>query len=92
VFDQRSCVSRDEVLFEAVDKLTATVMALKVLFAVVNVAILPVLGQPAPRTLISDDHGFLLTSASWEAFLVNSSMESLGEHYMDITTVRAASP
>ena len=43
-FDQRSCVSRDEVLFEAVDKLTAAVAALMVLFATVDVAIFLVLG------------------------------------------------
>jgi hypothetical protein len=63
VFDQRSCVSRDEVLCEAVDKLTAAVLAVMVLFAVVDVAIFLVLGRLTPRALISDDHRFLLTSA-----------------------------
>jgi hypothetical protein len=56
-------VSRDEVLFEAVDKLTAAGMALMVLFAVVDVAIFLVLGRLTPWTHISDDHRFLLTSA-----------------------------
>jgi hypothetical protein len=63
VFDERSCVSRDEVLCEAVDKLTAAVMALMVLFAVVDVAIFLMLRRLTPRTLISDDHRLLLTSA-----------------------------
>ena len=45
-----------------------------------------VLGRLASWTLISDDHRLLLTSAGWEAFLVNSSMDSLGEHYMERTT------
>jgi hypothetical protein len=39
-------------------------MALMVLFAIVDVAIFLVLGRLTPRTLISDDHRFLLTSAS----------------------------
>jgi hypothetical protein len=63
VFDERSCVSRDEVLCEAVDKLTAAVMALMVLFAVVDVAIFRMLRRLTPRTFISDDHRLLLTSA-----------------------------
>jgi hypothetical protein len=62
-FDQRSGVSRDAVLCEAVDKLTAAVMALMVLFAVVDVAIVLVLGRLTPWTHISDDHRLLLTSA-----------------------------
>jgi hypothetical protein len=63
VFDECSYVSRDEVLFEAVDKLTAAVMALMVLFAVVDVAIFLVLRRLTPWTHISDDHRLLLTSA-----------------------------
>ena len=43
-FDQRSRVIRDEVLFEAVDKLTAAVVALMVLFAIADVAIFLVRG------------------------------------------------
>jgi hypothetical protein len=62
-FDQPPCVNRDEVLFEAVDKLTAAVVALMVLFAVVDVAIFLVFGRLAPRTHVSDDHRCLLTSA-----------------------------
>jgi hypothetical protein len=62
-FDQRSCVSRYEGWCEAVDKLTAAVMALMVLFTVVNVAIFLVLGRLTPRTHLSGDHRCLLTSA-----------------------------
>jgi hypothetical protein len=50
-------------LFEAVDKLAAAVMALMVLFAVVDVAILLVPGRLTPWTHISDDHRLLLTPA-----------------------------
>jgi hypothetical protein len=63
VCDERSCLSRDEVWFEAVDKLTAAVMAVMGLFAVVEVAIFLVPGSLTPWTLISDDHRLLLTSA-----------------------------
>jgi hypothetical protein len=63
VFDERSCVSRDEVLCEAVDKLTAAVMALMVQFAVVEGAIFLVLGRLTPWTHSADDHRVLLTSA-----------------------------
>lgn len=41
---------------EAIDKLTATVLALMVLFAVVNVTICLILGGHVRRTDISDDH------------------------------------
>ena len=50
-------------LLKAFDKLATTVMALMVLFAVVDVAIFLVLGRLTPWTYISDDHRFLLTSA-----------------------------
>jgi hypothetical protein len=63
--DERTCVIRDEVLFEAVDKLTAAVVAVMVLFAVMNEAIFLILGGLAPRTHISDDHSVLLTSTGW---------------------------
>jgi hypothetical protein len=42
--DQSSGVIRDEVLLKAIDKLTSTVLALMVLFAVVDVAVFLVLG------------------------------------------------
>jgi hypothetical protein len=42
--DQISCVIRDDVLLEALDKLTAIVLALMVLFAVVKVTVFLVLG------------------------------------------------
>jgi hypothetical protein len=51
-FDQRSCVIRDEVLFEALDKLTSTVLALMVLFAVVNMPVFLILGRLTPRWLM----------------------------------------
>jgi hypothetical protein len=41
----------------------AAVMALIVLFAVVDVAIFLILGRLTPWTQISDDHHWLLTSA-----------------------------
>jgi hypothetical protein len=51
-------VARDEVLLEAIDKLTATVLALVLLFAVVNVAVLLIGGGFTTRTDISDDHSY----------------------------------
>lgn len=47
---------RDEVLLEAIDELTATVFALMILFAVVNVPIFLIRGGFAARTDLSDDH------------------------------------
>jgi hypothetical protein len=43
-FDERPCVLRDEVLFETVDKLPSTLLALMILFAVVNATVSLVLG------------------------------------------------
>ena len=63
-FDESSCVLRDEVLFEAVDKLTPAVVALMVLFAVVNVTVFLILGRLTPWAHVSDNHGLLLTSLS----------------------------
>ncbi len=76
-----------KVEFEAVDKLTPTVVALMVLFAVVNVTVFLVLGGLTPWADVSDDHGLLLTSAGWVRVLVNNSTELSGQHYMDITTL-----
>jgi hypothetical protein len=64
-FDERACVIRDEGVFEAVDQLTAAVVAVMVLFAVMHVAIFIILEGLAPRAHISDDHGVLLTSTAW---------------------------
>ena len=63
--DQSSGVIRDEVLLQALDKLTATVLALMVLFAVVNVTIFLVFGGLTARTHILDEHSFVLTPFSW---------------------------
>jgi hypothetical protein len=52
----------NEVLLEAPDELPATVVAVMILFAVVNVPIFLILGGLASRTHISDDHDLLLTS------------------------------
>jgi hypothetical protein len=49
-------------LLETLDKLAPTVVAVMILFAVMNVTIFLVLGGLAPRTHVSDDHGVLLTS------------------------------
>jgi hypothetical protein len=63
VCDEGSGVSSDEVVCAAVDKLTAAGMALMVLCAVVEVAILRVLGRLTPWTHRSEDPGLLWTSA-----------------------------
>jgi hypothetical protein len=67
-FDQPACdqctgVSRDEVLCEAVDKLLAAVVAVMSLLAMVQMAVLLVLGRLTLWTHLSDDHRWLLSSA-----------------------------
>jgi hypothetical protein len=47
---------RDQMLLKTIDKLTATVLALMILFAVVNVTVLLIFGGFATWTDISDDH------------------------------------
>jgi hypothetical protein len=49
-------------LFTAFNKLATTVQALIMLFAIVNVAIVLILGGLTPWPHVSDDHGVLLTS------------------------------
>jgi hypothetical protein len=61
-FDETTLVLRDEVLIAALDELASAVVAMMVLFAVVNVTIFLVFGGLAPRTHVSNDHGVLLTS------------------------------
>ena len=61
-FDQAPLISGDEVLLAALDKLAPTVVAVMVLFAVMNVPVFLKLGGLAPWADISDDHGVLLAS------------------------------
>ena len=68
-FNQGPCVIRDEILFEALDELASAVLALMVLFTVVNVAIFLVLGRLTPWTQVSGDHRVLLTSAGMGSVL-----------------------
>ena len=56
-FDQTPLISGDEVLLAALDKLAPTVVAVMVLFAVMNMPIFLVLGGLA-WTHLSDEHGF----------------------------------
>ena len=64
-FDETTLVLRDEVVLVALDKLASTVVAVMILFAVVNVAVLLKLGGLTLWTDVLDDHGVLLTSAEW---------------------------
>jgi hypothetical protein len=64
-FNKTTLVIGDEVLLAALDKLAPTVVAVMVLFAIVNVAIFLKLGGLALWTDVSDNHGVLLTSAGW---------------------------
>jgi hypothetical protein len=64
-FDEVPLFSRDEVLLAALDKLASTIVAVMVLFAVMNVPVFLKLVGLAPWTDVSDDHGVLLTSAGW---------------------------
>jgi hypothetical protein len=53
---EAACFIRDEILFEAIDKPAATVLALVVLFAVVNVTVFLVFGGLASWADVADDH------------------------------------
>jgi hypothetical protein len=61
-----------------------------VLLAAVDMTIFLVLGGLAPRTHVSDDHRWLLTSTGTVAFLVNSNPKINCKHYIDITTAPRA--
>jgi hypothetical protein len=52
-------------LLAALDKLASTVVAVMILFAIVNVSVFLKFGGLAPGTDVSDDHDLLLTSAAW---------------------------
>jgi hypothetical protein len=62
-FDKPALGLRDEIWLAALDALASRVVAMMVLFAIVNVTIFLVFGGLAPRTHVSNDHGWLLTSA-----------------------------
>jgi hypothetical protein len=64
-FDQTTLVVGDKILLEALDELPPTVVAVMILFAIVNVAIFLKLGGLTLWTDVSDNHGVLLTSAVW---------------------------
>src|SRR5262249_50621950 len=75
------------ILLIALDELASTVVAMMVLFAIVNVTIFLVFGGLASRTHVSNDHGELLTSTGWVCARGSTVPQiSVGEHYMDITT------
>jgi hypothetical protein len=63
VFDEAPLVLREEVLLAALDKLASTIVAVMILFAVVNVPIFLKLGGLALWTDVSDNHSVLWTSA-----------------------------
>ena len=65
------------------DELTSTIMAVMVLFAVMNVTIFLILGRLALRIHISDDHGFCSPPLDWSAFLGQQQREMSCEHDMD---------
>src|SRR5207237_10217818 len=65
----------DEVLLETLDELPPTVVAVMILFAIVNVAIFLKFGGLAPWTDVSDNHRVLLTSMPCVSVLVNSNPE-----------------
>jgi hypothetical protein len=52
-------------LLEALDKLASTVVAVMIVFAVVNVPVFLKLWGLALWADVSDDHGGLLTSPGW---------------------------
>jgi hypothetical protein len=54
-------------MLEVLDKLPATVVAMMVLLAIVDVAILLILWGLALRAYVSGDHRLLLTSTRWSS-------------------------
>jgi len=68
-FDKTPLVLGDEVLLEALYELAPTIVAVMVLFAVMNVTVFLVLGGLALRTHFSDEHGFCWPLLDWYAFL-----------------------
>ena len=74
-------------MLAALDELASTVVAVMILFAVVNVTIFLIFRGLASRTHVSNDHDWLLTSTGWVcAYESTVPQISVGEHYMDITT------
>ena len=77
---------RDEVLLAALDELAPPVVAVMVLFAVMNVPVFLYLGD------LHGGHTSLMIMASVDLygigkrFAVNGNTKSVGEHYMNITT------
>jgi len=59
------------------DKLATTVMAVMMLFAVVNVTIFLILGRLTPWTHVSENHGFLLTSI-FSAYVFGQQSHGIG--------------
>jgi hypothetical protein len=84
-FDQAPLISGDGVLLAALDKLASTVVAVMVLFAIVNVAIFLKLRGLAPWTDVSNNHSVLLTSAGWGRVLVTQN-----RHPISATPVKSA--
>jgi hypothetical protein len=56
--------SRDAVRLAALDKLASTIVAVMVLFAVMNMTVFLILGKLALGTHIANNHRLLLTSVS----------------------------
>jgi hypothetical protein len=84
---------RDEVLFAALDELAPTVVAVMVLFAVMNVPVFLYLGD------LHCGHTSLMIMASVDLygigkrFAVNGNIKPVGEHYLNIpTTPTGAGP
>jgi len=89
-FDKTARILRAEILLAALDAWASPVVAMMVLFAIGNVAIVLVFGGLAPRTHVSNNHGWLLTSTGWVCACGSTVPQiAIGEHYMDITTLPA---
>jgi hypothetical protein len=72
-------------LLKTLDKLAPTIVAVMMLFAVMNVTIFLVFEGLAPRTHVSDDHGVLLTFIEEiDVFESTVPQKSVGEHYMEL--------
>jgi hypothetical protein len=88
-FDARTFVLRDEGWLETLDKLASSIMAVMVLFAIMNVTIFLLPGCLAPWPHLANAHRWLLTAVPCVSVSVNRNTALLHEQYMNSTTVGA---
>ena len=88
--EQSSCVIWEQIRRQAVNNLASTIVAERMLCAVMNVTILLVFAGLVVRTDLSDDHDCVFTSAyGWRLWLT-CLMDLAGQHDRETTTQSCA--